>query len=203
MSGVTSQFLRISTPAFCSLRVINLITLHSSCLPIGTAAKRSSPPSSCVFSHKTTSCPRIFAIYAASIPAGPPPITNTFFFSTAGATASDCTDGLTVHEIGLPNIIPVRQRPQPIQGRISSVFPANALLANALSQRLGLPIIQISVFPFAINSSAIHGSLMRATVETGIFRCLRISSAACAWGAGEVPGAGIELPRLMVLPPDT
>ena len=137
------------------------------------------------------------------MPAGPPPITKTFFFSLAGSTLSDCTDGFTVQEIGFPNIIPVKQRPQPIQGRISSVFPANALFANSLSHKFGRPIMQISVFPFAINSSATHGSLILATVETGIWTCFFISSEAWAWGAGEVPGAGIELPRLIVFPPDT
>ena len=159
---------------------MNLITLQSSCFAIGTAASLRSPPSSPLFSQRTTSCPRLLATYAASIPAGPPPITRIFFFSLASSISSDSTDGFTVQLIGLPNIIPVRHRPHPIHGRISSVFPAAALFTNSLSHKFGRPIIQISVFPFAINSSATQGSLILATVDTGIFTCFLISSLACA-----------------------
>ena len=63
--------------------------------------------------------------------------------------------------------------------------------------------MQMSVFPLAISSSATHGSLILATVDTGMFTCFLISSLACACGAGDVPGAGIELPLLIVFPPET
>ena len=105
--------------------------------------------------------------------------------------------------MGLPNMIPVKHLPQPIQGLISSVLPSFALFANSLSHRLGRPIIQASHFPFAINSSATQGSLIRETVVTGIETCFLISSLAGICGAGAVPLAGIELPLLMVFPPDT
>ena len=100
-------------------------------------------------------------------------------------------------------MIPVRHLPQPIHGRISSIRPSLALLANSLSHKLGRPIIQISVLPLAINSSATHGSLIRETVATGIETCFLISSLACICGAGAVPLAGIELPLLIVFPPET
>ena len=103
----------------------------------------------------------------------------------------------------LPNIMPVKHLPQPIHGLISSVLPSNALLANSLSQIFALPIIHISHFPLAINSSAIHGSLIRATVATGILIYFLISSLEWAWGAGLVPGAGILEPRFIVFPPET
>jgi len=110
---------------------------------------------------------------------------------------------LTVQLIGLPNIIPVKHLPQPIHGLISSVFPAFALFANSLSHKLGRPIIHASQTPLAINSSATQGSLIRETVATGIDTCFLISSLACLCGAGAVPLAGIELPFLMVFPPET
>ena len=103
-------------------------------------------------------------------------MTNTFFLSVASSIVSSSTLGFTVHPIRLPIMIPVKQRPHPIHGRMSSTFPSNALFANSLSHKFGRPIIHISHFPFAINSSAIHGSLIRATVATGIFTCFLISS---------------------------
>ena len=77
-------------------------------------------------------------------------------------------EGFIVQAIGFPNISPFKQRKQPIHGRISSDFPAFALLENSGSQRLARPIIQASAIPFAINSSAIQGSIIRPTVVTGI-----------------------------------
>ena len=52
------------------------------------------PPRTPFFSNRVTSCPRFFAVVAASRPAGPPPITATFFFSAAGtASASEEAEG--------------------------------------------------------------------------------------------------------------
>ena len=103
-------------------------------------------------------------------------MTNTFFLSVASSIVSSSTLGFTVHPIRLPIMIPVKQRPHPIHGRMSSTFPSNALFANSLSHKFGRPIIHMSHFPLAISSSAIHGSLIRATVATGIFTCFLISS---------------------------
>ena len=80
------------------------------------------------------------------MPAGPAPTTRMSFFAAAGSTApsSPSTSGFTVHEIGLPNMMPLRQRKQPMQGRISEVLPSAAFLANWASQTFARPIMQAS-----------------------------------------------------------
>ena len=140
------------------------------------------------------------------MPAGPPPITSTCFFSCATgilSSFSSSRDGLTVHATRFPNMMPFRQRRHPMQGRISSSLPSQAFCTNSGSQRFARPIMQISAFPFAINSSANHGSVMRPTVAIGIDTCFLISSPTLLWDPIGVPGAGIELPRIIVVPPDT
>ena len=104
------------------------------------------------------------------MPAGPAPMTSTSRFFLAGSTApSSCsTSGFTVQAMGLPNMMPVRQRKQPMHGRMSSVAPAAALLQNSASQRLARPIMQASATPSSRSSSAIQASLMRPTVATGM-----------------------------------
>ncbi len=182
-SAVSSTPMRTSTPA--SARRLNwyLTTRVSSCFAGGTDAMRSWPPGWSCLSTSTTLWPRRAAMYAASMPAGPAPTTSTFFFSAAGSKpASSCsTSGLTVQEMGLPNMMPFRQRRQPMQGRTSSARPAAALLQNSASHRLARPIMQMSAAPSSMSSSAIQASLMRPTVATGIFTCFLISRERSAW----------------------
>ena len=140
------------------------------------------------------------------MPAGPLPITSTFFFSAAGARVSSFSsskEGFTVQATRLPNMMPFRQRRQPMQGRMSSAFSAATLLANSGSHRFARPIMQMSALPLAISSSAIQGSVMRPTVATGMDTYFLISAAVAAWEPMGVPGAGMELPRAMVVPPET
>ena len=90
-----------------------------------------------------------------------------------------------------------------IQGLISSSKPLYDLLANSGSQRFALPIIQASANPFAMISSAIQASVILPTVATGILTCFFIYSDNCVCEPCLDPGAGIELPFLTVLPPET
>ena len=53
------------------------------------AAMRTCPPRWFVISYRCTSWPRSAAVRAASSPAGPPPMTSTFFFTGAGAGVSN------------------------------------------------------------------------------------------------------------------
>ena len=89
-------------------------------------------------------------------------------------------EGLIVQATRFPNIIPFKQRRQPMHGRISLSIPLSALLANSGSHKLALPIMQISALPLAINSSAIQGSVILPTVAIGIEVCFLISSASLA-----------------------
>ena len=105
-------------------------------------------------------------------------MTRIFFLTSAGLSVSSFSsskDGFTVQATRLPNIIPFKQRRQPMHGRISSSFPHFALLAKSGSHRLARPIMHISAFPLAMSSSAIQGSVIRPTVATGIFTCFFIS----------------------------
>ena len=54
-------YMAFSIPSFLRRRAMNLITLQSSCLAIGTAASLKRPPNSPLFSQRTTSCPRFLA----------------------------------------------------------------------------------------------------------------------------------------------
>ena len=54
-----------------------------------------------------------------------------------------------------------------------------------------------------MSSSAIQGSVIRPTVATGIDTCFLISSLNNACEPILVPGAGIELPLAIVVPPET
>ena len=140
------------------------------------------------------------------MPAGPPPITRIFFFSSASGTLSSFSnskEGFMVQDTRLPNIIPFKQRRQPIHGRISSSRPSIALFTNSGSQRFARPIMQASAFPFAIISSANHGSKRRPTLVTGICTYFLISSESAECVPSLVPGAGMELPRAIVVPPET
>ena len=133
-------------------------------------------------------------------------MTRIFFFSSASLIVSSFSisnDGLIVQDTRLPNMMPVKQRKHPIHGLISSTWPLIALLTNWASHKLARPIIQISALSFAINSSAIQGSVIRPTVATGIDTCFLISSLNNAWEPILVPGAGIELPLAIVVPPET
>ena len=63
--------------------------------------------------------------------------------------------------------------------------------------------MQASAIPLAIISSAIQASVIRPTVATGMLTRFLIWAASSEWVPILVPGAGMELPRLMVVPPDT
>ena len=90
---------------------------------------------------------------------------------------SSAKEGLMVQATLFPNMIPFKQRKQPMQGRISSSFPSFALFTKSGSHKLARPIMQISVLPLAINSSAIQASVILPTVATGMETCFLISSA--------------------------
>ena len=107
-------------------------------------------------------------------------MTKIFFFIKDGCNVSSfskANEGFIVQATGLPNIMPFKQRKHPIHGRISSMRPSFALLANSGSQRLARPIIHASAFPLAMISSATQGSTIRPTVATGMETCFLISAA--------------------------
>ncbi|MNI64690.1 hypothetical protein D3C73_1201510 [compost metagenome] len=115
---------------------------------------------------------------AKASPAGPAPITASFFgFSagTSGISVSRQARGLTRQEVSLPSKIWSRQAwLQPIQVLISSARPSAAFCTKAASARNGRAIDTISAQPSASTCSATAGSLMRLVVISGM-RTLPIS----------------------------
>ena len=118
---------------------------------------------------------------AASIPAGPPPATNTFFFTGAGVTANSFSRpvrGFITHFTG-SCAITLLTHPcmQPVQWMMSSNLPSLALLGNSGSAREARPMATPSAFPLATIDSATKGSLIRPTVNTGMLTTFLTSAA--------------------------
>ena len=144
-------------------------------------ARSSCPPSLFFFSYRVTSWPLSAATLAASIPAGPPPITRTLFFFGAGAirySRSRLSAALTEHCVSMPCIDRPLHPPHVMQGLMSSSLPEATLLGISGSAKEALPITTRSVLPSRNALSPASGVIRPATI-TGTLTAFFMPSAKC------------------------
>ena len=130
------------------------------------------PPMRSAASNSVTSWPRSAAVVAHAMPAGPAPITATFFAVAARPITSSVSwqaRGLTRQDVSLPLKMWSRQAwLQAMQVLISSALFAAALTTKSASARKGRAIDTMSAQPEARTSSATSGVLIRLVVTSGI-----------------------------------
>jgi hypothetical protein len=129
------------------------------------------PPSLPAFSQSVTACPRSHSVRAAVMPAGPPPMTSTFFFLRARGISRYLTSrpawGLTAQRSWAPILGPRRQSRQRRHGLISSALPSLALVTRSWSAMSARAMATISALPEARISSASSMLVMPPTTDTG------------------------------------
>ena len=182
-SGSAFAQRRTSTPASSSCACI--VSTNSVIIPLfgGIAARLAVPPSLSCASNKIVSNPRLASVRAASMPAGPPPMTATLrpvpFLTSFSSPYSNSRPrtGLTVHPRGSPSLRILKHSMHPRHLRIRMSLPAFAFLPQLGSAKWPRAMPTKSTAPFSSIFSAKAGCLTLQTAMTGIFTALRMLEA--------------------------
>ena len=179
-SSVTSVFSRISAPHLPVSLISQSRYSRISVLNGTRQASFNKPPSLSDFSYSLTLWPLCTSVWAAIMPAGPPPITMTSFrsfFDTGWICPLTPQRGLMAQLILVPHVLALPQRSHRVHGRISACWALRDFLTISPSAIKLLAMATISALPDAIISSACSKVVIIPTTATGTCRCFFTSAA--------------------------